>query len=57
MKQVSEIEFNQFVKKHNAIPDGFKINGSYTQSKFLDKGMEIARISQDGHETIYEIID
>jgi hypothetical protein len=54
--QVSQEEFEKFVKQHNLAPDGFHANGGYTQTGFLDaNSQERARISSDLRETIYEI--
>jgi len=54
--QVTQEEFEEFVKRHNLVPDGFHANGGYTQTGFLDSdSQQRARISSDLRETIYEI--
>jgi hypothetical protein len=54
--QVSQDEFEAFVRRRHLVPDGFHPNGAYTQTSFLDAdGKERARISSDLQETIYEI--
>ena len=54
--QVSREEFDEFVQRHNLVPDGFHPNGGYTQTRFLDaESKERARISSDLSETLYEI--
>jgi hypothetical protein len=54
--QVSQVEFEAFVERHKLVPDGFRPNGAYTQTRFLDQeGKERARVSSDLRETIYEI--
>lgn len=54
--QVSQEEFEAFVRRHKLVPDGFRPHGAYTQTRLLDAdGKERARISSDLRETIYEI--
>lgn len=54
--QVSREVFEEFVRRQTLVPDGFHLNGGYTQTRFLGAdGKERARISSDLRETIYEI--
>ena len=55
MTQVSKAEFDAHVARLNAVPDGFKPNGSYVQTRYFAGGREVARFSQSGSETVYEI--
>jgi hypothetical protein len=49
-------EYDSFLLAHPlAIPDGFKVVGSQTQTKWLEGGQEVARISNDGFGVTYEI--
>lgn len=54
--QVSQEEFEAFVRRRHLVPDGFHVDGGYTRTRFLDAdSQERARISSDLRETIYEI--
>lgn len=58
MKQVTKEEFDRFLRDHPlATPDGFKINGGFVQTKWIQSGKEIARDSADSQGHIYEIFD
>jgi hypothetical protein len=57
MITVSESEFKAFIVEHNAIADGFKLNGGYVQSRWYVNGREVARRSQDSRGVIYEIAE
>ena len=57
MKQVSEREFLEFIEKHKAIPDGFRSNGAFIQTRFFANNVEVARRSQDTRGTIWEICE
>lgn len=57
MVQVSKAELDAHVRRHSAVPDGFKVNGSLIQSKFYAKGVEVGRVSTDETGPIYEITE
>jgi hypothetical protein len=58
MKTVSQTEFEAHLAKHiTAIPDGFSLQGSMIQTKWIEHGVEVARRSDDGFGTIYEILE
>lgn len=55
MKDVTKEEFEQFLKEHtSAIPDGFRVVGSYVQTRYYENGIEVARMSSDSFGEIYE---
>ncbi len=55
MKAVTEQEFDATMGKLNAIPDGFKINGSSMQTKWFVGEKEVGRRTQDSFGTIFEV--
>lgn len=57
MKEVPVSEFERFIKKKNAIPDGFKLNGSFIQTRFFVGDKEVARHSRDYLGDVFEIME
>lgn len=55
MKAVTEQEFNEAMTALNAVPDGFKLNGSSVQSKFFVGDKEVGRTTQDGFGKVFEV--
>lgn len=56
LKTVTENEFQEFLDAHPlAVPDGFKLVGAMTQSKWLESGIEVARRSDDSFGIVYEV--
>jgi hypothetical protein len=57
MQAVDKPEFDEWVRRHNAVPDGFKLAGSYTQTRYYshDTTGEVARFSRDSFGDVYEI--
>ena len=56
MKPATKNEFDQMLTAHPlAVPDGFRIVGSLTQSRWMENGVEIARDSWDSHGHLYDI--
>jgi hypothetical protein len=58
MASVDEPEFNEWVRRHNAVPDGFKANGSMIQTRYYLPGhpeAEVAQFSRDSFGEVWEI--
>jgi hypothetical protein len=56
MTTVSEKEFSEFLNRRPlAIADGFKVLGSYLQTRWFENGEEVARRSQDSFGSIHEV--
>ena len=55
MRTVERQEFEAAMVELNAIPDGFKLNGTFMQTKWFVGDKEVGRQSEDGFGIIFEI--
>ena len=56
MISVSRQQFDETMQRLNAIPDGFKLNGSYTQTNWYGIGNKlVGRSTKDSFGEVYEI--
>lgn len=55
MTEVTESEFQQFVKQHSAVPTEFQIKGDFHQTNFKASGREVGRISLWGSSRVHEV--
>jgi hypothetical protein len=58
VRAVTKKEFEAFLAQRPlAVPDGFRVVGGYTQSRYIENDTEVARTSTDSRGTVYEIAD
>jgi hypothetical protein len=58
MKPATKEEFDAILAAHPlAVPDGFRIVGGLTQSRWIENGKEIARDSWDSQGHLYNVTE
>jgi hypothetical protein len=58
LRPATKDEFDAFIASHPlAVPDGFRINGSLTQTNYIERGVVVARRSWDSQGELYDIAD